>query len=86
MCSQNAWSGRTRTTTLAAIALTVVVVLAKAADAQLVQDAAKQSDTKGDSAKKTDTPTPKPATLGVLIHDLRADRRVEQHGERAVTA
>ncbi len=72
MCSQKPWSGRTRAATVAAIALSVAVVLARVADAQPAQDAAKKDDTKGDFAKKAETPTPKPAKLGVLIHDSRA--------------
>ncbi len=72
MCSQNSWSARTRATTIAAIALTVAVILAIATDAQPAQNAAKKVDTKGDSAKKAETPTPKPEKLGVLIHDSRA--------------
>jgi hypothetical protein len=71
MWSQNSWSGRTRATTVAAIALTVAAVLAGAADAEPAQDAAKKVDTKGDSAKKAETPTYK-EKLGVLIHDSRA--------------
>ncbi len=42
------------------------------ADAESAQDAAKKVATKGDSAKKAETPTPKPEKLGVLIRDPRA--------------
>jgi len=72
MWSRISWSARTRAATLAAIPLTVVAVLAGAADAEPAQDAAKKVDTKSDSAKKAATPTPKPEKLGVLIHDPHA--------------
>jgi hypothetical protein len=71
MWSHNAWSGKTRAMTVAAIALTVAAVFASAADAQ-AEGAAKKVDTKGDSARKAETPTPKPEKLGVFINDSRA--------------
>jgi hypothetical protein len=72
MWSWISWSARTQAATVAAIALTVAAVLAGTADAEPAQDAATKVATKGDSAKKAETPTPKPEKLGVLINDPRA--------------
>ncbi len=72
MWFQNSWSERTRAATVAAVVLTVAAFLARAADAQPAQVAAKKVDTKSDSAKKAETSIAKPEKLGVLIHDSRA--------------
>ena len=61
-------STKTRATAVTAIALTVATVLATADDAQ----PAKSADIKLNSAKKAESPTPKPEKLGILINDSRA--------------
>ena len=61
-------STKTRATAVTALALTVATVLATADDAE----PAKSADIKSNSAKKAESPTPKPEKLGILINDSRA--------------
>jgi hypothetical protein len=72
MWSRFSWSARTQAATVAAITLAIAVIFAGAADAEPAQDPAKKIATKADSAKKAETPTPKPEKLGILTNDPRA--------------